>query len=202
MLIGVMSDTHGNLKYMQRAAHLMVHEFGVEAIIHLGDDYDDAMQMDPYGRPLYVVPGMYESAYTNKKIPHRLIKEFGGIVFMLSHTPTRNQYDRTGDINPARALSDYGAEVLLHGHTHSYRQIESEDGLILICPGQLKAEKDRGYPPAFAIIDAKRPNMEVRFVDLDGKILEEHRSHVKLADDTEVPKPSETEDEPTPSDES
>ncbi|MFH1830901.1 MAG: YfcE family phosphodiesterase [Pseudomonadota bacterium] len=183
MLIGVMSDTHGNLNYMQRAAYLMVYEFGVEAIIHLGDDYADAIKMDTHGRVLFAVPGMFEKAWNDKNIPHRLIKEFGGIVFMLSHTPARDKHDKGGDINPARALSDYGADVLLHGHTHIHRLIGSEDGLILICPGQLKAEKDRGFPAGFAIIDAKRPNLYVRFVDLYGKVLEEQHARVKHADE-------------------
>ena len=53
MIIGVMSDTHGNLAYMQRAANIMVRDFGAEALVHLGDDYDDAMRMDAMGRPLF-----------------------------------------------------------------------------------------------------------------------------------------------------
>lgn len=194
MIIGVMSDTHGNLAYAQKAYDLMVDKFGAEAIIHLGDNYDDAMRMDRKGLPLYAVPGMYERAWSDDTIPHRTIKEFGGLVFLLSHTPTRDSYDKTGDINPALALTKYGAEILLHGHTHKYRLMESVEGLIVICPGHLRSDLDRGSPPTFAIIDAKRPDVHVRFVSLDGDVLEERSAKVVRAEEFEEMEPTIKED--------
>ena len=41
-VIGVMSDTHGNLPFMHEAAELMTQAFDVETIFHVGDDYRDA----------------------------------------------------------------------------------------------------------------------------------------------------------------
>jgi len=182
MIIGVMSDTHGNIEYMQQACNLMIDKFAVEAIVHLGDDYDDAQRMDTRGRPRYAVPGMYERAWYDDRIPHRLIKQFGGVVFLLSHTPTRDRRDKAGDMNPARALSMYGAEVLMHGHTHKYRVLESADGLIVICPGHVRSDLDRGSPPSFAVIDSARPNVKVKFVSLDGDVLEERELRIARVD--------------------
>ena len=196
MILGVMSDTHGNLAYMQRACDMMVRKFGAEAIIHLGDDYKDAMEMDTKGKPLYAVPGMYENAWHNDTIPHRLIKEFGGLVFMLSHAAVRDKHDKAGDINPARALTRYGAEVLLHGHTHKYKLMKSAEGLIVICPGHVRSDRDRGSPPTFAIIDAKRPNIGVKFMNLDGEVLEEATARVARADEFDELEPT-IKEEPT-----
>ena len=194
MIIGIMSDTHGNAKYMQKACDLMIDKFGTEAIIHLGDDYDDAHGMDTKGLPLYTVPGMYERAWYDDRIPHRIIKQFGGVVFLLSHTPTRDKRDKSGDINPARALSEYGAEVLLHGHTHKYRVMESVDGLIVICPGHVRSDLDRGSPPTFAIVEAKRPNVGVKFISLDGDVLEERDLRIAKADELDDMESTEVED--------
>jgi putative phosphoesterase len=193
MIVGVMSDTHGNIEYMQRACDIIIDKFGAEAIVHLGDDYDDAQRMDRRGRPLYAVPGMYERAWCDDKIPHRLIKQFGGVVFLLSHTPTRDRHDKAGDINPARALSMYGAEVLMHGHTHKYRVMESVEGLIVICPGHVRSDLDRGSPPSFAIVESERPNVKVRFVSLDGDVLEERDLRIAKADEYEEMEPTEVE---------
>jgi putative phosphoesterase len=194
MIIGVMSDTHGNLAYAQKACDLMVRKFNAEAIIHLGDDYDDAHRMDTKGLPLYAVPGMYERAWYDDRIPHRLIKQFGGVVFLLSHTPTRDRRDKVGDINPARALSKYSAEVLLHGHTHKYMVTESEEGSIVICPGHVRGDIDRGSPPTFAIIESRRPNVGVKFISLDGEVLEERNLRIAKVDEFDEMEPTEVED--------
>ncbi|MFA4875196.1 MAG: YfcE family phosphodiesterase [bacterium] len=175
MIIGVMSDTHGRLDFMQRAADLMVSKFKVDAIVHLGDDYTEAVKMDTKGRQLFAVPGVFESVWQENVVPHRLIKEFGGVKFMLSHTPTWDSHDIEGDLNPGRARSRYGAEVLLHGHTHRRRVMYSVDGLIVICPGHLKTDKDRGEPATFAIIEVKAPDLVIKFANLEGQVIDEHR---------------------------
>lgn len=191
-----MSDTHGRTDFMQKAADRMVGEFGVDAIVHLGDDYADAVRMNRYGRKFFAVPGMFESAWDDKNLPHRLIKDFGGIVFLLSHTPTRDEHDRTGDINPERARARFGVEVLLHGHTHRYGASKSCDGLITVNPGHLKADADKGRGPTFAVLDAKRPRLVVKVIGLDGGAVEEKEFEVSRAvdedtDDSTIEEPSE-----------
>lgn len=190
MIIGAMSDTHGNLDFMRRAVNLMVREFAAQAIVHLGDDYEDTTKLDTHGTPLYAVPGMFEKAWRDDRIPHRIIKEFGGLVFLLSHTPARDRHDKTGDMIPEKALSKYGAEVLLHGHTHKYGLAVADDGLVIICPGHIKSEFDRDAPPTFAVIDAVRPLVRVRFVGLDGKVLEEQSARVASAEEFDAMEPT------------
>lgn len=189
MIIGVMSDSHGNIAMMQMAADLMIDEFKAEVIVHLGDDYADTRKLDSRGRPLYAVPGMYEAAWEDQKISHRLIRQFGGVTFLMSHTSMRDSHDRTGDINPGRALSRYGAQVLLHGHTHRFGVMRAVDGLIVINPGHLKSDSDRGAIPTFAVIEAKDPRVSVRFVGLDGKMLDSQE--LKVAKAPVLPPPPE-----------
>ena len=84
----------------------------------------------------------------------------GGLVFLLSHTSVKDKHDKAGDMNPSRALTKYGAEVLLHGHTHKYKLMESMDGLVVICPGHIKNDNDRGSSPTFAIMAVPSSRIE------------------------------------------
>jgi predicted phosphodiesterase len=84
----------------------------------------------------------------------------------------------------------YGAEVLMHGHTHKYRVMESVEGLIVICPGHVRSDLDRGSPPSFAIVESERPNVRVRFVSLDGDVLEERDLRIAKADEYEEMEPT------------
>ncbi len=198
MKLGVMSDSHGNLVYTQHACDLMIHKLGAQAIIHLGDDYADTKSLDTDGRPIYAVPGMYEAAWNDDRLSHRLIKEFGGVTFLISHTSTRDKHDRTGDINPGRALTRYGAQVLLHGHTHRFGVTQAVDGLIVVCPGHIKAEKDRGSIPTFAMIEAGYPDISISFVDLNGEVLEDESFQVVNVVREEIsPTPPPSDDEST-----
>ena len=93
MRLGVVSDTHGNLDFLQRAADILIRRFGVEAIVHLGDDMADALQMELRGRPLFAVPWMYEEAWRDERIPHRIVTSFGGVSFLLIHTPSADRHE-------------------------------------------------------------------------------------------------------------
>lgn len=166
-----MSDTHGNIAFMRKATDRMIDEFRVEAIIHLGDDLADAHKLDTRGVSLFAVPGMYEVAWGDPAIPHRIIEEFGGVKFLLSHSPIRTSFDNPSDINPARAKSRFGVDVLLHGHNHTYRAVESVDHLIVISPGHLKSEEDRGSMATFAIIGVLHPKISVEIYDLKGPLV-------------------------------
>lgn len=172
MRLGVMSDTHGNLALMQRVADRMAEEFRVNAIVHLGDDYADAMSLKGGGARIIAVPGVYEAAWACGSVPHRLIEEFGGIRFLLSHTPTKDGHDFPGDIKPELAVAKHSCSVLLHGHTHRFRAVEGDGGLIIICPGHLKCDEDRGQPASFAVIDAEESDLKVDIYDAAGPLLD------------------------------
>lgn len=178
MRIGVMSDTHGNIEFMQHAANRMIDEFNVDAIVHLGDDYADALRMQTRGIKLVAIPGVFEDAWKDKKIKHRLIEDFGGIRFFLSHTPDRHKNDMPDDINPANVRSERLADVMMHGHTHAYKAQKEDDDWIVINPGHLAKSEDRGKSPTFAIIDADNAKIYVQIVGLNGETIEEFKFEV------------------------
>ena len=47
MRVGVVSDSHGNLGYLEQAAKKLIKE-EAELVIHLGDDYDDTQAMEKF----------------------------------------------------------------------------------------------------------------------------------------------------------
>lgn len=180
MKLGVMSDTHGNISLMQSVADKMVNDHKVKAIIHLGDNLADTKRLDTHGAKLLAVPGIYEDAWKDKNVQHRIIKEFEGIVFLISHTPSKHEVDRKGDINPSRARSKFGAHVLLHGHTHKPTAMESpDDGLIVINPGHLKDAEDRNAPASYAIIDVSKEHLDITFLGVDDDVIEHHNFKIR-----------------------
>jgi len=171
MKIGVLSDTHGNTMMMNEALRIMAEDYEVDAVIHLGDDMSDMSNIDLHGKPFYAVPGMYEAMWNDGNTPHRRIVEFGGLKFLLSHSPHSEPHDAPIDIKPETARARYGIDVLLYGHTHRYAAFKNGDGVITINPGHLKSEMDRGNPASFAIIDIDSGEIHVEIMGMDGGIL-------------------------------
>ena len=172
MRLGLMSDTHGNIDNMRRAATRMIDEFKVEQIIHLGDDMSDAQQMGMISAPLTCIPGVFEQTYQNPEIPHRYIVKLNGVKVLLSHTPTRDTHDLPGDIDPERIMKAGRAQVFFHGHTHVYKMEKMNNGVV-INPGHLKADDNRGCPPSFAIVDLSPDKVHAQIIELDGGLLDE-----------------------------
>ncbi len=167
-----MSDTHGHLTEMRRAARRMVESFGVDVVVHLGDDSTDADEISTIADEVISVPGVFEERYRNKDIPNRIIKNFDGIPFLLTHTPTRDPRDSPLDLDPTELAQSGEVKVVLHGHTHRYG-VEEKNGAIYINPGHLNVGDKRSPILTFAIIEPVRGRLNVKFVDLDGGIIED-----------------------------
>lgn len=177
MIIGVMSDTHGFLTEMRQAANKMIEEFGVDLIIHLGDDATDADELMGIGVDVISVPGVFEDRYKDKNIPNRIIKSFEGITFLMTHTPTRDSHDLEGDIDPTEAAQGGEARVILCGHTH-IPTITEKFGAIYINPGTLKPYDGRSAHQSFAIIELKKSLLHVRILELKGGVMQEKTFHL------------------------
>ena len=177
MILGVISDTHGNTTQMRKAALRVFDEFRAELLIHLGDDSTDADELAAIGYEVLFVPGIYESRYADRSIPNRVIKDFCGVKFLLTHTPTKNPYDRQDDLDPTELAQDGEVNVVLHGHVHK-PEIYEKHGAIYINPGHLKQESDRGSPASFAVVEIDRPKLKVYIVELNGGVIEERMFRV------------------------
>ena len=172
MKLGVMSDSHGHLTEMRRAATRMLEEFGVDMVAHLGDDSTDADALRGLVPELVSVPGIYETRYKDPVFPNRVMKDIGGVNFLFTHTPTRDPRDLPGDTDPTEAAENGEADVVLYGHTHKPEASEKH-GAVYVNPGHIKGSDDRGSPMTFAVVEILKPRINVKIVELNGGILDE-----------------------------
>ncbi len=173
MKIGVMSDTHGNLDAMNEAARIMIEDHNVEAIIHLGDYFDDAEAIETAEVKIYAVPGLFENAWNDPAIPRRKKIALGGATFLISHTSHRTGEDRPEDFDPMSPKDLSDVDAVLYGHTHKMEASRNDiNGTIYICPGHVKSDMDRNMPASFCIIDVSPGEIIVRFYGLDGEMLD------------------------------
>jgi putative phosphoesterase len=164
--IGLVSDSHGNLDNLRRAAEILVNQ-KVDLIIHLGDDYDDAKILESLGIEIIKIPGVFSDYYKNSKIPNRLIKQFGNFRVLLTHTLASHENDLPGDLKPEELIEKKKIEAIFYGHTHIPR-IHQEKGILCINPGHLKKEDKKGYPASFALLDIGE-KIKAKILTLNGK---------------------------------
>ena len=168
MLVGVVSDTHGNLAGVkQLKAHL--ESRGVSTVIHLGDDYGDLDLLELAGFQVLGVPGVYCPEYSQDHIPNRRVVELNGVNLFLTHTPTRHRLDAPADPDPHSQTGQ--VELVLYGHTHA-PAIKMRQGTIWLNPGHLRDRKDRGHPPTFAVLEIFPSSVRIEIFRLaDGELL-------------------------------
>jgi len=170
MLVGVVSDTHGNRQGMLLLAERL-QSLGVETVLHLGDDYADLAFLSQAGLQVLGVPGVYCPAYGDPNVPNRRIVELAGLKFLLTHTDTRHRHDAPGDLDPEFAC--YEVNAVLFGHSHT-PGLEERQGVIWINPGHLRDRPDRGHPPTFALLDLSPGALRARIHRLaDGELVKE-----------------------------
>jgi len=167
MLVGVVSDTHGNREGMLLLAARLKSQ-GVEILLHLGDDYRDHRTLSQAGLKVIGVPGVYCPEYRDPQIPNRQVVDLEGMKFLLTHTETRHAYDDPQDLDPE--LACYEVDTVLFGHTH-VPEFEERQGVVWINPGHLKDRTDRGHAPSFALLHINPPELKVRIIRLkDGLV--------------------------------
>jgi len=172
MKIGVMSDTHGNIDAMNEAARIMIEDQNVEAIIHLGDYFDDTEAIDAAEIQIYAVPGLFENAWNDPAIPRRKKIALGAATFLISHTSHRTGEDRPDDFDPMSPKDLSDVDAVLYGHTHVMSASRNDiNGALYICPGHIKADVDRNMPASFCIIEVLPGELYVKFYGLDGEML-------------------------------
>lgn len=159
--LGVMSDTHGNRRLMHRAAEAM-QASGAQVIVHLGDNFEDAQELEMTGYTVWSVPGLWCEAYRSGRIPRVRTESCEGAKIVFAHA----SQDLRGAVR--------GAQIVLIGHTHR-AGIEEDRGCVYMNPGHLKARVDRGEEASYGIIriEADRTTFEIH--NLDGAVREQWR---------------------------
>lgn len=174
MLLGVVSDTHGNIEGMRRLADLLRNK-GASRLLHVGDDYRDVKTLKKFGLEVTGVPGVFCREYGDTRVPNRLVVALNGVKFLLTHTESRHRNDAPGDPDPQVLAQE--VEIVLFGHTH-HPTLEERQGVLWLNPGHLKNRQDRGYPPTFALLalSPEKVVIEIRGLEDDALILQKvHR---------------------------
>ncbi|NWG32563.1 MAG: metallophosphoesterase family protein [Rhodocyclaceae bacterium] len=168
MVIGVVSDTHGNGAGL-RALATRLYEQGVRVLLHLGDDYRDQDAAAGTGLQVVGVPGVYCPEYRDPAIPNRRVLALGELKFLLTHTESRHKHDSPGDLDPE--LTSYEVHAVLFGHTHA-PTLEDRQGTAWINPGHLRDRQDRGHPPTYALLHLRPRELraEIRAAEDDRLI--------------------------------
>lgn len=163
MLLGVVSDTHGNVPAIQAVADRF-RRAAVDQVLHLGDDYLDILFFEAAHLKVVAVPGLYCQEYRDPTIPNRRLENLAGVTFLMTHTPELSKFDLPGDLNPASWPEE--VDVVLYGHTHIPGIVERQ-GVWWVNPGHLKAHDRRGHPLSYAFIRLDPPAVDVRIVGLN-----------------------------------
>ncbi|MCK4941499.1 YfcE family phosphodiesterase [candidate division WOR-3 bacterium] len=172
MKLGVISDTHRHIVNFSKAVDFL-QDRSVDKIIHLGDDYSDVDELGERG--ILRVPGVFSDAYQDAKIPNRMVENYGGWRFLLSHTVSSHPNDLPGDLVPEDLIRDKRVKVVLYGHSHM-PDIKQEHGIIFFNPGHLKNEDKKGFPPTFGYIELTIADLLVRLYNLrDYSIFREEK---------------------------
>ena len=138
--LGVFSDTHGNVDYLEKALDFF-ENFEIGGVCHLGDDYEDAGPVEKRHLELFRVPGIYSHLYVENLAPKKLQVKFAGRNLTLVHSRE--------DLSEA----DHSrSDVILYGHTHKFEIRRVEKSLILN-PGHLKAVSYKGREASFALLE-------------------------------------------------
>ena len=127
MKILVVSDSHGKVDNLIRAVELTHPDY----VLHLGDcqrDLEKLRQTFPM-LPMEGVPGNCD--YGSCDQPERLI-ELGGVRILMLHGHTRGV--KSSPMSALYAAKEYGAQVLLFGHTHR-PMVDNDGALLVLNPG-------------------------------------------------------------------
>lgn len=141
MRLLVISDTHGRAERLYEAIE---REPTAGSIVFLGDglrECEDAEKRYP-DRRFFAVRGNCDW-YAGDAEALR-VEMFGGKCVMFTHGHIQNV--KFGPEIAIRTARDYGADLLLYGHTHRAEKTY-EDGLHILNPGSL------GYGGEYGIVD-------------------------------------------------
>lgn len=143
MKILVLSDSHGEFRYMEKA----VFDETPDYIFHLGDKIRDSEKLqEKFCRiPFISVPGNCDLGCIEQPIR---IEEISGIRFLITHGHIHGV--KMGMLRFSMAAREAQVQVALYGHTHvaAYEQL---DGIHFLNPGAIS-----GGNPSYAVVEIGR----------------------------------------------
>jgi len=166
MKIGVVSDSHRDFEYLNRAIKIFQQE-QVQLIIHLGDDYQDIGDT-ARGIKVVKVPGIYDPEYTLDSVPNRRVIELAGFKILLTHSIQSNDKKTPATLSLMELAKKENAGVIFYGHTH-IPSAEEKDGCIWLNPGHIKSDDKRGFPPSYALVSIEPGRIEMKIININNQ---------------------------------
>lgn len=127
MIIGVISDTHKHIHYIDKAMEKLRN---VDMIIHLGDNISDVKEMEKkYKGKIISVNGNCDFNFEGKD---EIIMEIENKKVLITHG---HHYGVKESLLRLRyRAEEIGADLVLYGHTH-ISKIDFENGIFFVNPG-------------------------------------------------------------------
>ena len=131
MKILVLSDSHSSLRFMYRC----VEACRPDAVVHLGDHYDDGEALkEKYPHlNIHQVAGNCDKYRCPISAREMLCYKVGGVMLYMTHG--HNHHVKLGLGALLADARKYGAQAALYGHTHLADCHREEDGLWVLNPG-------------------------------------------------------------------
>lgn len=152
LLVGVISDTHGQLP--PAAARALA---GVDRILHAGDVGEGCVLEELEAiAPVTAVRGNCDHGPRVSRLPAVANGTVGGVRFVVAHQKA----------DALRAMLQPGAggvALVVSGHTHR-PHLERRGGVVFLNPGSASA--GRGAPESVALVSVGEAGLDVRFVEL------------------------------------
>ncbi|HOE90586.1 MAG TPA: metallophosphoesterase family protein [Candidatus Cloacimonadota bacterium] len=153
----VVSDTHGNYQFLNE---VLSFEKKIDILIHLGDEHTD---IDNFVELLdkmrvFSVAGIHHRDYLNQS-KRKLNFNLESLRFQITHSPK--------DLD----LTSKNIDIFIHGHTH-LSLIDEHKTFVILNPGHLKSEIDRGEHPTYMVLEVKDHDLMVSLKNRHGGIIE------------------------------
>ncbi len=152
MIIGVISDTHGDLRRVDECLSLMQ---GAELLLHAGDFYEDAQKIG-LGAGLKVVAVTGNCDYMVKGPSEEMVAVGAKRIYLTHGHLYRVKHDISLLVQRSKAL---GVDVTVFGHTH-YPTVFKRDGMLFVNPGS--PHSPRGGGPSCAVLDVSRSGIKAK----------------------------------------
>lgn len=150
--IGLISDTHG----LVRPDVFSALE-SVDLILHAGDVGDGVLEELAAIAPIEAVYGNTD-ATDDPRLRQSIERTIGGLRVHVSHG------HELGSPNPERLLAKYDADVIVYGHTHQQKVVES-NGRLVVNPGAAGARRFK-LMPSVGLLTIERRMASVRIIEL------------------------------------
>ena len=161
MKIGVVSDTHRNRALLTEVVDQLTKKHRISALYHLGDDYEDVIELSDRVIEIIQVPGIYHQGYRNASLSPKIMESVLGVQILLVHSFEK-------DVTNQDMLR---ADIILCGHTHRH-ELTLKDGVLVMNPGHLKGPADKNVPASFGLLDIQDKMLTATILDLDFQPIE------------------------------